>query len=732
MNYSRRQLEAFGEPLGESVTRLKPGGRIYGGGGGGPSSTTVTQSNIPDWLRPQVEQVLGGATKELFQTQKVDSGQKDDAGNVIYNEEIIGTKPFTPYSTNPKDYVAGFSPLQQQVQANAANLQVPGQFNQATGLAGAAGMGGMQSAAQASGYGNAGFQSGMQGQMLGQQAAQQAAQRAAMGEQAGYGYGNMGVQAGLQGQQSGLMGQNLGMQGGAQFGNLGVQAGLQGQQSGLLGQNLGIQGGQFYGAQGAGYGADAASLAGQAQGYGGMGAGYGQQAAQLANTALNYGDLSSQIGRMGLDAQQTGRGVTAQSQSLAERQAAAGQDYAQQMTDPNMLQRYMSPYQQSVTDLQVDAARRQADISRTQRGSQAARAGAFGGARQAIENAEAERALQSQLSAIQAQGSQAAYDKAVQAMQYGSNLGLQGLSGAQSGLGTALQGGQLGLSGIGQALAGQQAAMQGVGQAGSMYGLGMQGAQSGLAGLQAANQLYGTGIQGAGLGLQGVQSQLAGTAQGMQGAQAAMQGAGVGLSGVDRQLAGTAQGMQGAQSAMQGAGVGLSGVDRALASGQLALQGTDRGLAGTAQGMQGAQVGLQGVSGAQAGYGLANQAAGQLGQLGTQQLAAQTGILGLQNQIGGQQQAQEQQAINQAIQNFANAQQQPLNNLNQFNALLRGYALPGQTTTQYQAQPTLANQLVGFGTAGIGAASLANAVGKKKGGTVRSGIADLGLYNAMH
>ena len=34
MNYSRRQLEAMGEPLGESVTRLKPGGRIYGGGGG--------------------------------------------------------------------------------------------------------------------------------------------------------------------------------------------------------------------------------------------------------------------------------------------------------------------------------------------------------------------------------------------------------------------------------------------------------------------------------------------------------------------------------------------------------------------------------------------------------------------------------------------------------------------------------------------------------------------------
>jgi hypothetical protein len=183
---------------------------------------------------------------------------------------------------------------------------------------------------------------------------------------------------------------------------------------------------------------------------------------------------------------------------------------------------------------------------------------------------------------------------------------------------------------------------------------------------------------------------------------------------------------------MQGAGVGLSGVDRALASGQLALQGTDRGLAGTAQGMQGAQVGLQGVSGAQAGYGLANQAASNLSNIGTAQLGAQTGILGLQNQIGGQQQSQEQQYINQAIQNFANAQNAPMDRMNQYNALLRGYALPGQTTTQYQAQPTLGNQLAGFGTAAVGATALSNAMGKKKGGTVRSGIADLGLYNAMH
>jgi len=584
MSYSRRELYAMGEPLGESVTR-KEGGRIIygGGGGGGPTSSTVTQSNVPDWLRPQVENVLMGAGKNLFQTRKVDTGEKDESGKPIYNEEITGTKPFTPYSSDPSKYVAGFSPLQQQVQYNAANLQMPGQFNQATGYANAAGQGGLDTARQAAGYGNAGFQSGQ-------------------------------------------MGQQLGIQGGARFGEMGAQAGLQGQQSGLLGQQIGTQGGQYYG---------------------GMGAGYGQQAAQLANTALGYGQRASTIGDMALQAQQTGQGITAQSQDLARRQAMAGENYARQMTDPYAVQQYMNPYQSAVTDVQIQGAQRQADIAAQGRKAAAARAGAFGGSRQAIENAEANRALASQMDMIRAQGQQTAYDRAMQNMQYGSNLGLQGLSGAQSGLGTALQGGQLGLSGIGQALAGQQGALSGVGQAGAMYGLGMQGA-------------------------------------------------GVGLQGVNTQLAGTAQGMQGAQSAMQGAQVGLQGVDRQLA--------------GTAQGMQGAQVGLQGVTGQQAGYGLANQAAGTLGQLGTQQLAAQTGILGLQNQIGGQQQGQQQQIINQAIQNYAQAQEAPMTAFNQYNALLRGYAVPGQTTTQYQAQPTLGNQIAGFGTAGVSALALNNAL----------------------
>jgi hypothetical protein len=44
------------------------GHRTYnsGGGGGGHTTSTVTQSNIPEYLRPQVEAVLGAGMQEYF------------------------------------------------------------------------------------------------------------------------------------------------------------------------------------------------------------------------------------------------------------------------------------------------------------------------------------------------------------------------------------------------------------------------------------------------------------------------------------------------------------------------------------------------------------------------------------------------------------------------------------------------------------------------------------------
>ena len=85
----------------------------------------------------------------------------------------------------------------------------------------------------------------------------------------------------------------------------------------------------------------------------------------------------------------------------------------------------MSPYMQNVVDVQQAEAKRQAQIAGTQRGAQYAKAGAFGGARQAIENAEANRNLQTQLGGIQAQGLQSAYNQAQQQYNAERNAQLQ-------------------------------------------------------------------------------------------------------------------------------------------------------------------------------------------------------------------------------------------------------------------------------------------------------------------
>jgi len=112
---------------------------------------------------------------------------------------------------------------------------------------------------------------------------------------------------------------------------------------------------------------------------------------------------------------------------------------------------YMSPYMDAVVQRQMDSAQRQADIAGTQRGAQAVRAGAFGGSRQAIEDAEAARALASQKGEIQAQGLQSAYDRATDMYSREQALAEQS---RQAGLSTALQGaqtlGQLGTQQFGQ------------------------------------------------------------------------------------------------------------------------------------------------------------------------------------------------------------------------------------------------------------------------------------------
>jgi hypothetical protein len=128
-------------------------------------------------------------------------------------------------------------------------------------------------------------------------------------------------------------------------------------------------------------------------------------------------------------------------------------------------------------DIEKREAKRQSDIAAQQEAAQFARAGAFGGGRQAIVQAERARNLGTQMGDIQTRGLQAAYQQAQQqfnqeqaqrqaaaqlaeqSRQYGAGLGLQGLQ-------TALQGaGQLG--NLGQTQFGQNITLN---QLQSQYG----------------------------------------------------------------------------------------------------------------------------------------------------------------------------------------------------------------------------------------------------------------------
>ena len=108
MSYSRRQLYAMGEPLGDSATyRKADGGLVLGGGGSStPSSTTVSSTELPDWAKGYAKDTLANAA----------------------NLTDINKNPYQTYS-QPR--IAGFSPMQEQAQSAASNMSAgPEAFQQ--------------------------------------------------------------------------------------------------------------------------------------------------------------------------------------------------------------------------------------------------------------------------------------------------------------------------------------------------------------------------------------------------------------------------------------------------------------------------------------------------------------------------------------------------------------------------------------------------------------------------
>ena len=131
-----------------------------------------------------------------------------------------------------------------------------------------------------------------------------------------------------------------------------------------------------------------------------------------------------------------GRGIeglpTAQAATTAGiGRAAQAFDFKPQMFDSGIAQQYMSPYQQNVIDVQKAQALLDFDRDQARRDAQAVQAGAFGGSRQAVQQALAGEDLQRRLGEIQAVGQQQAFEQAQQqferdraARESGERLGL--------------------------------------------------------------------------------------------------------------------------------------------------------------------------------------------------------------------------------------------------------------------------------------------------------------------
>lgn len=407
---------------------------------------------------------------------------------------------------------------------------------------------------------------------------------------------------------------------------------------------------------------------------------------------------AERVSTQGIQAAQTGYRPDLQAYQM---QAPTERVTSESFVQPGTAGAYMSPYMQAVIDKQTREAIRQADIARGGRGARYAQAGAFGGSRQAIEEAEAARNLQTQLGDIQATGLQSAFQQAQeqfnreqqarQAAQQ-ANIGT-GLTVGQQNLAAQLGVQQLGTqAGLQTALANltnqQQAAVQSEANRLQAQGMNQQQAlQAALANQQTQQQANLQNLS-AGLQTQGLQAQT-----GMQAQQLNQQEAL--RAALANQQAGLTTGQQNLAALL---GIQQLGAQQGLTSQQLNQQAA---LEAARMGEQSRQFG--------AGYGM--QGIGQLlgaGQLmsGIGQQAGAYGLQGLQGMLGagGTQQGFMQQPLDFGYQQFQQSQQYPYQQATYMQSLLGG--LPLQAA-RYDS-----------GTSGLA-------------GALQGGLLGLGLYNTM-
>ena len=451
-------------------------------------------------------------------------------------------------------------------------------------------------------------------------------------------------------------------------------------------------------------------------------------------------------------------GMTPQMQAALNQYQPGLQQYAmsaqpkvatKSFTDAGTAEQYMSPYAQNVIAVQQREAQRAADIAKTGRAAQAVGAGAFGGSRQGVMEAEAARNLATQMGDIQATGSQAAFQQAQQQFNAEQGYGLSaqqanlqaGLTTGQQNLAAQLGTQQLGTQSSLQALlanqANQQAAAAANQQMAGQYGLqqGQFGQAANLQTSQQAQQIALANQQMAGqYGLQQGQFNQAAAMQNPQLAQQAMlanqqaelttnqqnlqaqlgvQQLGSGQN-LQAQLANQQSGLNAQQMAEQsrqfGAGQAMTSAQSQAQYGQAAQQlGEQSSQYGAGLGLQGLQAGMQGYS--------------NLGAIGQNLYGQNISNIGLQQQYGTQQQQQIQNMLGAQQANYATAQNYPYKQMGFMSDITRGVPLSATGSTVYQQPPSMLSQVAGLGAVGKGVGLFAKggAVTRMaKGGLVKS------------
>lgn len=123
MHFSRRELYAFGEPIGDSATyRKADGGLVLGdGGGGGGGQSPVTQqtqiTELPEWARPAAQRIIAKGEALTESTKPVTYGGQRYAGLSDLQKTAMGSV------ASPQAYGQAISGYMSPYMQNVVDIQ---------------------------------------------------------------------------------------------------------------------------------------------------------------------------------------------------------------------------------------------------------------------------------------------------------------------------------------------------------------------------------------------------------------------------------------------------------------------------------------------------------------------------------------------------------------------------------------------------------------------------------